>query len=76
MSNLTVKDAWSQLKESLKQSYSNLKDEDLRYVEGKEEETYGKIGKRLNMTKEQVDKIVNEHFLKVKGKLENAKAKQ
>ena len=75
MDKQSLKDSWSQLKESLKKKYNNLKEEDLQYVEGKEEELHGKIGQRLNMTREEVDKVLNEQYLHVKGKLEKAKAK-
>ena len=75
MNKQSLKDSWSHLKESLKQKYSNLRDEDLRYVEGKEEELYTKLGQRLDMTREQVDKILNEHYLHVKEKLEKSQAK-
>lgn len=75
MNQQSLKDSWSQLKESLKQKYSSLKDEDLKYVEGKEEELYTKLGERLNMTKEQVDKVLNDQYNHVKDKLAKAKAK-
>jgi uncharacterized protein YjbJ (UPF0337 family) len=75
MDKQSLKDSWSQLKESLKKKYSNLKEEDLQYVEGKEEELHNKIGQRLNMTREEVDKILNEHHQQAKAKLEKAKAK-
>ncbi|GGB02004.1 general stress protein CsbD [Puia dinghuensis] len=75
MNTQSLKDSWSHLKESLKQKYSTLREEDLRYVEGKEEELYTKLGQRLNMTREQVDKILSENYLHVKEKLEKAKAK-
>jgi|GEM_PF-962758 hypothetical protein len=75
MDKQSFKDSWSHLKESLKKKYSNLREEDLRYVEGKEEELYSKIGQRLDMTREQVDKILHEHHFQVKEKLEKAQAK-
>ena len=75
MNKQSLKDSWSHLKESLKQKYSNLRDEDLRYVEGKEEELYQKIGQRLDLTREQVDNLLREHYLHVREKLEKAKAK-
>ena len=75
MDKQALKDSWSHLKESLKAKYSNLKEEDLRYVEGKEQELYSKLGQKLNMTREQVDKLLNDHHLLVRGELEKAKAK-
>lgn len=72
MNQQSLKDSWSHLKESLKQKYSTLKEEDLKYVEGKEEELYGKLGQKLSMTRAQVDKVLDEQYLHVKEKLKKA----
>ena len=72
MNKQSLKDSWSHLKESLKQKYAKLGEEDLKYVEGKEEELYGRLEQRLSLTRERVDKLLNEHYLHVKAKLEKA----
>ena len=48
------------LKGKLKQKWANLTDDDLRYVEGKEEELFGRIQKRTGETRERVEKAVRE----------------
>lgn len=75
MNKQSLKDSWSHLKESLKAKYAKLRDEDLKYVEGKEDELYSRLEQRLDMTKEQVDKLLNEHYQLVKAKLEKVQAK-
>ena len=50
---------WEQLKGKLKQKYANLTDDDLLYVEGKEDETFGRIQKKLGKTRAEVEKILS-----------------
>jgi uncharacterized protein YjbJ (UPF0337 family) len=59
MNNQTLKGNWNITKGKLKQKYANLTDDDLQYVEGKEDELYGRIQKRTGQTRDQID-----HFLK------------
>lgn len=56
MNTQTLKGSWHELKGKLKQKYADLTDDDLLYVEGKEDELYGKIQKRLGKTKEELQK--------------------
>jgi uncharacterized protein YjbJ (UPF0337 family) len=42
-----IKGNWNQLKGKLKQKYADLTDDDLLFVEGKEEELLGRLQKRL-----------------------------
>ncbi len=42
------------MKGKLKQKYATLTNDDLAYVEGKEEELYGRLQKSLGKTKEQI----------------------
>jgi uncharacterized protein YjbJ (UPF0337 family) len=44
---LQIKGNWNVIKGKLKQKYGELTDDDLTYVEGKEDELYGRIQKRL-----------------------------
>ena len=54
MSNLDLKGSWNELKGKLKQEYGELTDDDLAYVEGKEDELIGRIQKRLGKKREEI----------------------
>lgn len=45
---------WNELKGVLKQKYSDLTDDDLLFVEGKEEELYGRIQQKIGKTKDEI----------------------
>lgn len=49
-----MKGTWNELKGKLKQKYGELTDDDLVFAEGKEDELYGRLQKRLGKTKEQI----------------------
>ena len=49
---------WEQLKGKLKQKYANLTDNDLLYVEGKEDEVLGRLEKKLGKSRDEVEKII------------------
>ena len=53
-----LKGNWNQLKGKLKQEYANLTDDDLLYVEGKEDELHGRLQKKLGKTKDEVNTII------------------
>jgi len=57
---LKVKGSWNEAKGKLKQKYAELTDDDLLYIEGKEEELYGKLQKRLGKSREEVEKILED----------------
>ncbi len=52
MSAQLLRGNWNQLKGTLKQKYGQLTDDDLKYVEGKEQELLGRIQKKLGLTKD------------------------
>jgi len=52
--DLRIKGKWNELKGKLKQKYADLTDDDLVYVEGKEEELLGRLQKKTGQTKEQL----------------------
>jgi uncharacterized protein YjbJ (UPF0337 family) len=54
MSNLTFKGNWNVIKGKLKQQYSNLTDDDLKYVEGKEDELLGRLQKKIGKSKSEI----------------------
>jgi uncharacterized protein YjbJ (UPF0337 family) len=60
MSTLTVKGNWNIAKGKLKQKFAQLTDDDLQFVEGKEDELIGRIQKRTGQTKEDIQRAVNE----------------
>ena len=49
------------MKGKLKQQYGNLTDNDLTYVEGKEDELYGRLQQKLGKTKDEVKNIFEQH---------------
>ncbi|MFO0357285.1 MAG: CsbD family protein [Sphingobacteriaceae bacterium] len=49
---LIIKGNWDELKGKLKQKYAKLTDDDLLFVEGKEEELLGRLEKKLGQSKE------------------------
>jgi uncharacterized protein YjbJ (UPF0337 family) len=60
MNTLEMKGNWNVIKGKLKQKWARLTDDDLQYVEGKEDELIGRIQKRTGETHENVEKTVNE----------------
>ena len=53
MNKLQIKGNWNEVKGKLKQQYAKLTDDDLTYVEGKEDELLGRIQKRLGVSAEE-----------------------
>ena len=66
MTTQLLKGHWNTLKGALKQKYGQLTDDDLKYVEGKEDELLGKIQKKLGVTQVVLEKIISEHATKAK----------
>jgi len=54
MSNLRIKGNWNILKGKLKQRYADLTDDDLVYVEGKEDELLGRLQKKTGLAKDEL----------------------
>lgn len=54
MNKLSIKGDWKVIAGKLKQQYANLTDDDLLFVEGKEEELLGKLEKKIGKTKEEI----------------------
>jgi uncharacterized protein YjbJ (UPF0337 family) len=52
--DLKITGNWNELKGKLKQKYGDLTDDDLSFVEGKEDELLGRLQKKLNKTKEEI----------------------
>lgn len=55
---LKIKGNWNVTKGKLKQQYADLTDDDLMYAEGKEEELYGRLQKKLGKTRQEVERLI------------------
>jgi len=58
MNDLTIEGNWNQVKGKLKQQYSDLTDDDLKFQEGKEDELYGRLQEKLGKTKDEIKELV------------------
>lgn len=59
MDKLQVKGNWNIIKGKLKQKYADLTDEDLAYVEGKEDELLGRLQKKTGKAREELIEELN-----------------
>jgi uncharacterized protein YjbJ (UPF0337 family) len=60
MSTLTTKGNWNIAKGKLKQKFARLTDDDLQFIEGKEDELIGRIQKRTGQAREKIGPTVIE----------------
>ena len=60
MTKLEIKGDWNITKGKLKQKWAQLTDDDLQFVEGKQDELLGRIQKRTGQTREVVERAVRE----------------
>ncbi len=60
MNTLQLKGNWNITKGKLKQKFAQLTDDDLQYIEGKEDELFGRIQKRTGRTREEIERVVVE----------------
>jgi uncharacterized protein YjbJ (UPF0337 family) len=58
----TMKGNWNIVKGKLKESYGNLTDDDLMYEEGREEELYGRIQRRIGKSRDEVKRMIDSFF--------------
>ncbi len=58
MDTLRIKN-WSSVKSKLKQHWGNLTDDDLTYVEGREDDLIGRIQRRTGHTRDEVVNYLN-----------------
>jgi len=54
MANLKLKGTWNELKGKLKQEYAKLTDDDLTYVEGKEDELLGRLQQKTGKARDEL----------------------
>jgi len=62
MENLKLKGRFNEIKGKLKQKFAHLTDDDLLYEEGKDDEFYGRLQRRLGKTKEEVQILVDSYL--------------
>ena len=60
MNTLEIKGDWNIAKGKLKQKWAKLTDDDLKYVDGKQDELVGRIQKRTGESREAVEKAIKE----------------
>jgi uncharacterized protein YjbJ (UPF0337 family) len=60
MSTLTAKGNWNIAKGKLKQKLAQFTDDDLQFIEGKEDELIGRIQKRTGKAREKIEQTVDE----------------
>lgn len=56
MNETEMKGNWNVIKGKLKQKYGELTDDDLTFAEGKEDELWGRMQKKVGKTKEELMK--------------------
>lgn len=54
-----IKGNWNQIKGRLKQKYGKLTDDDLTYVEGKEDELIGRLQEKTGESKQKLKEIID-----------------
>ena len=58
---LNLKGNWNVIKGKLKQAYGDLTDDDLKFVEGQEDELVGRLQKRLGKTAADVRQMLDKY---------------
>ena len=61
MTKLEIKGDWNIIKGSLKQKWAHLTDDDLQFIEGKQDELLGRIQKRPSQSREAVEAAIKEY---------------
>ncbi len=61
MTTLEIKGDWNIIKGNLKQKWATLTDDDLQYLDGKQDELLGRIQKRTGETREAVEDAIKEY---------------
>jgi len=58
MNENTLKGDWEVTKGKIKQKYAQLTDDDLLHEEGKDDELFGRLEKKLGQTKDEIKKWI------------------
>jgi len=59
MNTTELKGNWNEKKGKLKQQYAILTYDDLMYQEGKDDELFGRLQKKLGKTKDEIKKLID-----------------
>lgn len=59
-SSLVMRGTWDDVKGQLKKNYADLTDDDLTYVEGQEDELFGRLQQKLGKTKNEIMKLIKD----------------
>lgn len=59
-SSLIMRGSWDDVKGQLKKNYADLTDDDLTYVEGQEDELFGRLQQKLGKTKNEIMKMIRD----------------
>jgi len=59
MNKLTFKGDWNQVAGKLKQRFAALTDDDLMYVDGKEDELLGRLQTKLGQSKDDLRRLIS-----------------
>lgn len=54
-----IKGTWNELKGKLKQKFADLTDDDLLYEEGKDDEFWGRVQKKLGKTEKEIKSLLD-----------------
>jgi uncharacterized protein YjbJ (UPF0337 family) len=60
MNTIEIKGNWNELKGKLKKKFAVLSDNDLLYEEGREDELFGKLQKKLGKSKSELERLFDE----------------
>ena len=58
MNTTELKGNWNEQKGKLKQKFASLTDDDLLFEEGKEDEMWGRIQKKVGKSKDEIHKAI------------------
>ena len=67
MEKLQIKGEWNIIKGNLKQKWAKLTDDDLQFIEGKQDELLGRIQKRTGESREAVETAIKEYRANLKS---------
>jgi uncharacterized protein YjbJ (UPF0337 family) len=59
MNTTELRGNWEEIKGKLKQKYAMLTDNDLKFLEGKKEEMYGRLQKKLGKSKKEFERLLS-----------------
>ena len=68
METLQIKGEWNIIKGNLKQKWAKLTDDDLQYIDGRQDELLGRIQKRTGETREAVEKAIKDYTAALSAK--------